>query len=55
MRRTLSQIHLDKVTIQVDNRFGDIHETADLNGWIGNLTEELQVAMQRLPEGGLEL
>lgn len=52
LRRTLQQIHLDNVTIQVDNRFGDIHETADLNGWIGNLTEELQVAMQRIPEGG---
>ena len=55
LRRTLQQVHLDNVNIQVDNRFGDIHETADLNGWIGNLTEELQVAMQRLPEGGLEL
>lgn len=51
LRRSLTQINLDKIVVQVDNSFGDIHQTADLNGWVDGLTEGLRVAIHRVAEG----
>lgn len=51
LRRNLTQINLEKIVVQVDNSFGDIHQTADLNGWVDGLTDGLRVAIHRVAEG----
>jgi hypothetical protein len=49
-REVIDRTVLRDVTIQVDNQFGDIHETADLDGVIsyleGQLTETLEVSAE---------
>lgn len=43
--RAITNISWDKIDVHVENSFGDVHNTADLDGWIGSLQEGLQEAI----------
>lgn len=40
-QRAITNISWDKIEVNVDNKFGDVHKEADLDGFIDNLGEEL--------------
>lgn len=43
--RTIQNFSFEKLNVNVSNKFGDIHETADLDGWMDNLTTTLEGAV----------
>lgn len=43
--RTIQNFSFEKLNVSVNNKFGDIHETADLDGWMDNLTTTLEGAV----------
>lgn len=45
-------IGLDKVMVEVNNSFGDVHETADLDGWQKGMVDGLKESIYRSVEGG---
>lgn len=49
--RAIQRFSFDKIVVQVDNRFGDVHETADLDGWTSSLTDGLREAVQTTVSG----
>ncbi|MBL7575516.1 tape measure domain-containing protein [Peptoniphilus asaccharolyticus DSM 20463] len=40
-RRAIQNFSFDKLEVIANNTFGDVHETADLDGWIEGLTDKL--------------
>lgn len=44
-RRAIQNFTFDKLEVIANNSFGDIHETADLDGWMDNLTDSLRSAV----------
>ena len=41
-RRAITNVTWDKLDVKVSNSFGDVNQTADLDGWINNLAEVLE-------------
>lgn len=41
-RRAIQNFSFDKLEVVANNSFGDVHETADLNGWMEGLTDQLR-------------
>ena len=50
--RAISQYSLDKVMVEVNNSFGDIHKTADLDGWQSSVADGLLEAVKTSIGGG---
>lgn len=50
-QRALNQISLDKISIDVHNSFGDVHENVDLDGWENGLVEGLKEAVNQSVSG----
>ena len=44
--RAISQYSLDKVMVEVNNQFGDVHENVDLDGWQTGLVDGLKEAIE---------
>lgn len=40
-QRAIQNFSFDKIEVVANNQFGDIHETADLDGWMDTLTDNL--------------
>lgn len=55
--RAIQNFSFDKVVVEVKNDFGDIHQEADLEGWIDGINEGLTTALETIgttaTEGGL--
>lgn len=49
--RAITNISWDKLDIHVENSFGDVHKSADLDGWLGSLQEGLQEAVDSAMTG----
>lgn len=45
-RRAIQNFSFDKLEVIANNQFGDIHETADLDGWMEGLTDRLTEAVE---------
>ena len=45
-RRAIQNFTFDKLEVIANNKFGDIHETADLDGWMEGLTDKLTEAVE---------
>lgn len=45
-RRAIQNFTFEKLQVTANNSFGDVHETADLDGWIDNLTEDLRESVK---------
>lgn len=45
-RRAIQNFSFDKLEVVANNQFGDIHETADLDGWMEGLTDKLTEAVE---------
>lgn len=43
--RAIQNFSFDKIEVIANNNFGDVHETADLDGWMDNLTDNLSEAV----------
>lgn len=43
--RAIQNFSFDKIQVDVSNKFGDVHETADLDGWYDSLTAGLEEAI----------
>lgn len=43
--RAITNFSFEKIQVNVDNKFGDIHQTADLDGWVEGLTDSLTEAV----------
>lgn len=52
VQRSIISVTWDKLDVNVSNSFGDIHETADLDGWIGGLNDALTEAIEGTVGGG---
>ncbi len=44
--RAIQNFKFDKIEVTANNSFGDVYETADLDGWIDNLTDELEDSVE---------
>ena len=44
-QRAIQNFSFDKIEVVANNQFGDIHETADLDGWMDTLTDNLSEAV----------
>lgn len=51
-RRAIQNFSFDKLEVVANNQFGDIHETADLDGWMEGLTDKLTEAVE-MTMGGI--
>lgn len=49
--RAITNISWEKLDVHVENSFGDVHQTADLDGWLGSLQEGLQEAVDSAMTG----
>lgn len=45
-RRAIQNFSFEKLEVIANNQFGDIHETADLDGWMEGLTDRLTEAVE---------
>ena len=45
-KRAIQNFTFDKLEVIANNQFGDIHETADLDGWMEGLTDRLTEAVE---------
>lgn len=54
-QRAVTNVTWDKIEVQVSNSFGDIHEKADFNSWLGSLTTELEEAVNSSMTGVVAL
>lgn len=45
-RRAIQNFSFEKLEVIANNQFGDIHETADLDGWMEGLTDSLTEAVE---------
>ncbi|MET3616590.1 tape measure domain-containing protein [Peptoniphilus olsenii] len=45
-RRAIQNFTFEKLEVIANNSFGDIHETADLDGWMEGLTDDLAEAVE---------
>lgn len=43
--RAITNFSFEKIQVNVDNKFGDINQTADLDGWMESLTDSLTEAV----------
>lgn len=43
--RAIQNFSFEKIEVTANNSFGDVHETADLDGWMDNLTDNLANAV----------
>ena len=43
--RAITNFSFEKIQVNVDNKFGDINQTADLDGWMESLTDNLTEAV----------
>lgn len=50
-QRAVTNVSWDKLNVSVTNTFGDIHEKADLDGWLGTLQQGLQEAAESAMTG----
>lgn len=53
-RRAVINVTWDKLNVAVSNTFGDVHETADLDGWLSGLNDTLNESIQS-GVGGVQL
>lgn len=51
-RRAIQNFSFDKLEVIANNNFGDVHETADLDGWMEGLTDKLTEAVE-MTMGGI--
>lgn len=51
MARALNEISLEKVVVEVNNSFGDIHENVDLDGWESGIVDGLKNAINQSVSG----
>ena len=50
--RSITTLSLDKVLVEVNNSFGDVHENVDLDGWQSSIEAGLMEAIHTTVEGG---
>ena len=51
--RAIQNFSFDKIEVIANNNFGDVHETADLDGWMDNLTDNLSEAVNATMGGAI--
>ena len=51
--RAIQNFSFDKIEVIANNNFGDVHETADLDGWMDNLTDNLSEAVNATMGGAV--
>ena len=51
--RAIQNFSFDKIEVIANNSFGDVHETADLDGWMDNLTDNLSEAVNATMGGAI--
>lgn len=51
--RAIQNFSFDKIEVVANNNFGDVHETADLDGWMDNLTDNLSEAVNATMGGAI--